>query len=347
MKDIVFIDTNIFEKNNFLDGNRINSLLELSKAEIIKIIMPMLIKDEIKSRFKKNIKKTTESHQTFVNKSHVLKNIKSHDKYFDTIDIDDIITEFNAIFDNRLLDAKVTFINYPSNLDLSEIFSLYFKQEKPFGSASKKNEFPDVFAIKIIEQWCDRKKINKIIVLTDDKDWIEYPSTLFQINNEIEYVDFKLKEYDKTKEKLKFLEAIFMEKHAFLQEEIRCFIHGKLEKFDFYSKKLNYVEIEEVSIKELYVDLDIEYYINTVNDTIINFECNVDIAFDIDITHIDEDSGFYDTDDRLCYDQVYIKSNFNDSEIISFDFEFRIPVEGLKYADIKVIDIESILLWFP
>ena len=342
MRDIVFIDTNIFEENNFLKGNRINSLLELSKTEIIKIIMPVLIKDEIKNRFKIRIEETANAHKSFLKKGSTLKNIKQYDKYLDKINIDDVINKFNPMFDNRLLDAKVTLINYPSNLDLSEIFSLYFKQKKPFGTASKKNEFPDVFAMKIIEHWCATEKINKVIVLTNDKDWIEYPSSLFQIKNEAEYVDSKLKEYDKIKGILELCKTIFTNEHDCLQEEIKDFIRTKLEKFDFYSK--NYGEIEEISIKELYIDLDTEYYINTVKDTIINFECNVDIAFDIDITHISDDSGFYDSDDRLCSNQVYTTSNFNDSGIISLDFEFRIPTDGLKYADIKIVNFESILL---
>ena len=98
--DYVFIDTSVFESENFLMGNKINSLFSLAQSDEIIILLPQLTYEEIKNRIRKRCKESFEYLKE--NKYLVLKNAKLHNALFNLKSLNDTL-----YWTNRLLDQKL------------------------------------------------------------------------------------------------------------------------------------------------------------------------------------------------------------------------------------------------
>lgn len=148
--DNIILDTNIFIKENFLHGKKINSLLNLSKTGKIKIYITEITYNECKSNFEKNVLKSVGNHNKFTKEQEnwVLRNDKSLNIFFDKIDSLKIISDFNSSFDKLISEGLIEIIPYKS-LNIKSVFDKYFKSELPFGKADKKSEFPDAFSHKL------------------------------------------------------------------------------------------------------------------------------------------------------------------------------------------------------
>jgi len=144
--EYIVLDTNIFIKENFLEGKRIRQLLKFSEEEKIKIVMTKITIGEVKSRFKKFSGKAVQDLNEFKNQfeSRVLRNNSAGKKIFERIVNKNIEKEFNDEFDAILLKSKVLVIDY-RELNIETVFEKYFKNEFPFNGGDKKNEFPDAF----------------------------------------------------------------------------------------------------------------------------------------------------------------------------------------------------------
>jgi predicted nucleic acid-binding protein len=190
--EYVFLDTSVFEKNNFLEGNRITELLKLSEDKEIRIVLTQITYNEIISRFRKNIIGTREAFKTFRNRSRVFKNLPSKIRLFDTVEEENLVTEFTISLDERLTRAKCIIMRY-SKVDISSIFDNYFSMKSPFGEGQKKDEFPDAFALLMLEKWCDKYK-RKCHVLSTDDDMLSYehPNLIISPNYE-DFLDAKLR----------------------------------------------------------------------------------------------------------------------------------------------------------
>ena len=55
--EYIILDTNIFVKENFLEGKRLNELFRLSEEEKIKIVLTKITIEEIKSNIKNSLNK--------------------------------------------------------------------------------------------------------------------------------------------------------------------------------------------------------------------------------------------------------------------------------------------------
>ena len=61
------------------------------------------------------------------------------------------------------------------DVDLRVVFEKYFMDQPPFHSENKKHEFPDAFALSMIEEYCRQKDIS-CYALSHDKDILAYTS---------------------------------------------------------------------------------------------------------------------------------------------------------------------------
>tara|TARA_R110000851_G_scaffold218422_2_gene371334 strand:- start:4361 stop:5512 length:1152 start_codon:yes stop_codon:yes gene_type:complete len=57
--------------------------------------------------------------------------------------------------------------------EMKSVLDKYFKNEPPFGSKGKKNEFPDAIALVSLEDWA-KENNKKILAVSDDKDWVTF-----------------------------------------------------------------------------------------------------------------------------------------------------------------------------
>jgi len=205
----IILDTNIFIKENFLEGKRINQLLKLSEEEKIKIVMTKITIAEVKNRFKQFSKKAVQDLNEFKNQfeSRVLRNSSVGEKIYSRIIDKEIHSEFNEKFDALLIKSKVEIIDY-RELNIQTVFEKYFSNEYPFSSGDKKNEFPDAFALKLIELWCVENKL-KGKIFSSDKDFLNSKSEHFKVEKDYEsYLDETLQHYLTIEHRISILQKL-------------------------------------------------------------------------------------------------------------------------------------------
>jgi hypothetical protein len=72
-----------------------------------------------------------------------------------------------------LLAAGCEILDDMARVDISTIFGAYFEGNPPFGSGSKKSEFPDALALNALEHTAADRQTG-IIVVSKDKDWHKF-----------------------------------------------------------------------------------------------------------------------------------------------------------------------------
>ena len=170
--DIIFIDTSIFEANNFLESKRIKEVFKLAERGHIKVVLPKITYDEILSRIANNIEESHKKFNKFRNDTRVLRNIPSLEGKFDPFDELEVRKELNLKLEEIFAHSNFEILDYPT-LNIGEIFKSYFNKKFPFSSGAKKNEFPDAFALKSIEAWAMENN-ELVLVFSNDSDILNY-----------------------------------------------------------------------------------------------------------------------------------------------------------------------------
>ena len=318
--DYIFIDTSVFESENFLMGNKINSLFSLAQSEEIIILLPQLTYDEIKNRIRKRCREAFDYLKE--NKYSILKNTKSHQSLFNKKNINDTILEIINKFDKQITKSKIKKLAY-NDIDVEKIINSYFAQEKPFGSGQKKDEFPDAITLQIIEKWCKKHRV-KCVLLSNDKDMQEYKNELFIHEDTEEYVNRKLKEAEA---RISSINQLFKENESYYISKVKEWSEEQFENETLYLKHINYAEIESIEISNIEVTFK-EYYVTRKFDDNIQIQAYYDITFEIKIEHTDLDSGYYDDEERTWYYVENTFTTFEDSDEIPVDFEYRTLPNG-------------------
>src|ERR1035441_10614455 len=169
---IVHLDTEVFDAAELnLTGTKFKALLEYCKQGRTRLVMTSVTKREVKRHIREQVStaamalKQASAEWWFIknlpgNKFHVVTE-KPNKK--------ELEASMAAAFEEFLTDAKAEIISL-SNADAEEIFDRYFGATPPFSEGKKKSEFPDAFAIQVLERWAeDHDEI--IYVVSGDKDW--------------------------------------------------------------------------------------------------------------------------------------------------------------------------------
>lgn len=176
----VFLDSSIFEEQNFTTGTKIHSLFYYAKEKAIKIHVTTISKKELFNRIEKRIikskselKKLTKG---FENKdTRIIKNLGFYKKiYAPTIDVRahtiELKEKIEKLFSSSFVDTIPT-----KDIQLDEIVSNYYSQKPPFHNKGKQNEFIDAIILQTLENWC-KKNNTKMYVLSKDEDFLGYKS---------------------------------------------------------------------------------------------------------------------------------------------------------------------------
>lgn len=181
----VFLDTNVYEENNFFYTTLIQNLFYYSKIEVIKLHITRISYWELIDRMKKGLVAVKDEHNRYVNSinsSRILKNLQKFESVKKSkFKIDQSIEELTKKLDTIIRSSNIKIIE-PQEVDINNIFHLYYTSSPPFNKKSdKKHEFPDAFIIKTIENWCVKNK-TKMIFITKDNDFKDYknPKIIFK-----------------------------------------------------------------------------------------------------------------------------------------------------------------------
>ena len=296
----IILDTNIFLKENFLEGKRIKELLKLSEEEKIQIVLTKITIEEVKNNFKKLSQQALTNLAIFRKpfESRVLRNNTIGKMLYAKIDKKEVEKEFNDEFDEILIKSKVLIIDY-SELDIKTVFDKYFKQEYPFNGTDKKSEFPDAFALALIEKWCIEKEI-RCTVFSSDKDFLNFKSKYLDVTKDYDvYLDEKLQYFLTQEHRIAILQKLFEQNGQLIDQEIEQWYRDKLDDFSLYYSVV-WVEVHEIEVTDIIVNSK-TYQIVAIEDESIEIEVEVNLTFKVELAIDDENYSHYDNEDKVTY----------------------------------------------
>ena len=157
-KHIIFLDTSIFESENFFKGRNLLHICELSQNGLIEVKITDITYNEIINRIKENIQKSQTSFKkanSLINgEGKLLKNIDEFSIYFNfpKIESEDLLIQFKLKLEKFIKDNVIEIIDSKIS-NLKEVFENYFNLLPPFKEGKKKSEFPDAFTYSTIKEW--------------------------------------------------------------------------------------------------------------------------------------------------------------------------------------------------
>jgi hypothetical protein len=339
----IYIDTSIFEANNFLESKRINEILKLSRNGYVNIILPELTYKEILNRARKNCREAVKSFNQTRNEFRILRNIPEYKLRFDTVNKNFSLEKLEERIIDVFKDSKITIIDYPT-VNIKTVFDSYFEQKPPFKEGLKKDEFPDAFALLSIETWC-KENGKKCLVLSKDNDLINYQGenvdhVIFET-----FLDNKLRQIEKENKKklrIKKLEESFADRLGILQSEIADWVKEQLDDESIYNEMTNYHGILNVDVIETSAELNKDdFQITSINDNGITIQTEVTVDYQVEIEYNDGDSAYFDDEDRV-WNYIETKNEtIVDIQWFPVELKFDFPLAGDEYAELEIEQINS------
>lgn len=336
--DYIFIDTCIFESENYLKGQRIKQLLKLSQENHIKILISDITLEEIYSHFDKKVKEARVKLNKLRDEVRILKILDS------TSFLKEIPSEnylFNLLkekFDDSLEKAKVVKIKFPI-IETETLFLDYFSSKPPFNIKDKKSEFPDAIVIKSIEGWC-KENNQKCHFFSADKNFVDCKSEYILFGEDYKiYLENKLKKIanDRKSQIIEKISALYISSKERLEENLRMLINEKLnDESEYYD--VTVLEIHDINVVKLDVHLD-DYQITAIHDNIVLLEAKAEVNIEIQLEIDDANQSWYDDEDREWhYMATEIKEEIV-NETYAISLEIQIPEAGLDFMDIEIDEI--------
>lgn len=296
--DTIFLDTSIFEANNFLESKRIQEIYKLAERGDIVVVLPKLTHDEIINRISKNIEEASQKFKKYRDDTRILRNVPSLTKKFEPFDNQKTKDEFIDALNDRFSKSKFIIVDYPT-LNIKEIFISYFEKKFPFGSAGKKSEFPDAFALKSIELWAQEIK-RKVFAFSKDNDMLGYKSEHLEIVEDFEsYLSNKIKEIEgvRHRKRLNQIDDIIKNNSNSVKQEIINWVESQLDDDSKYYDYSNYYDVHDITIKEVKADIG-DYSITNVSTDYISVELKVAVNYKVEIIIDDEEYMYKDEDTK-------------------------------------------------
>lgn len=342
--DTIFLDTSIFEANNFLEGKRIKEIYKLSEKQQIKVVIPQLTFDEIISRISKNIDESIQKFNKYRDDTRVFRNIPTLEKKFESINSDNAKKELTTRIKDKFEKSKFEILPYPT-LNVGEIFDKYFNKQFPFSSGAKKDEFPDAFALKTIENWAKDNQV-KVLVFAKDKDILNYENKHLTIIGDFEdYLSNKIKEIEGYRHQ-KLINEIdnIVQNHSFvIEKEVNDWTSYQLDDDTKYYDYSNWYDVHNIKIIDVNSKIN-SYNITSIAEEYIAVELKMKINYKVEIIIDDEEYMYKDDDtkewifletkpviiDENRYVNVEVVFLIDDSDDSIYDTEIESINEGRK-----------------
>jgi PIN domain len=314
--DYIFVDTGVFEENNFLDSKAIKQLLKLADDGEITIVLPKITYNEIIARAKVHIRAGIDLFNGAKKTMRVMRNIPARMPLFDKTRPDDVIAEFIKIFEEQLKRVNYLELDYPT-VDVTEIFSNYFEGKFPFGKGDKKHEFPDAFALITVEQWCKQQK-HQCYVFSTDNDLLKYASPYLKIVPDYKaFLNEMEQDFAETKGSISAAVKYITDHKLQIELPVVNWLEENLDDESRYTDVVNYLPIQSIIVKETQATIGNPESINIHGDT-VEVEMLADIHFVVDVEIPDESTGWFDDEER--------EWHYFDITMVRIDRVMSIPV---------------------
>jgi hypothetical protein len=341
----VFIDTCIFIKKHFNFGiNSLGRFQQYLEEDKIQLLLPDITKLEIEN----NIKETAQDAHTKINKLFKRENSVKMMAVADglpysghpSIPTSDEIYEIIINKFKEFIDSENVQIISTQSVNIKKVFDSYFKCEPPFGSGSKKHEFPDAFVLEALKDFSAKKK-QDLYIISSDSDMSSYSAShkrlihLKDINDLFDLINKNDKELE---EPIRFAENVF----NFLENEVlaRAKKHFKYAEYMASDISDNIFEdvISSVAVHKVEISAN---NILSVSDTNAEFEVIFRVSLTVDFSVPDHENAIYDRESGRVYNIHYEK--FSEDYVkdfsanITFEYENKIKSHAVIY-DFKFED---------
>ena len=165
----IFLDTQVFEAASFnFKTTTLVSLQEQVEKGTIRLILADITVLEVKARIEKTVLAQLEGLRKFKRNARVLRS-STLSEVKAALDLDEksAIADLQQQFEEFIQRTKAEIID-TSALPAGPVFEKYFATKPPFGTAEKKSEFPDAFAVNGLVEWT-KNNAEPLYVISGDK----------------------------------------------------------------------------------------------------------------------------------------------------------------------------------
>jgi len=165
--DAIFVDTNIFDRQHYnFQGSALTSFAQACQAHGVTLLLP----DPVLRELKRHVRdRAVEAHES-VNKARrtapFLQALRQEGKS-SREELTHYGSMATAALHAYLRQFKALELGY-DGLDLKQLMDWYDAQTAPFGGAGKRKEFPDAFAIAMVETFA-KNNVMYVAVVSDDR----------------------------------------------------------------------------------------------------------------------------------------------------------------------------------
>lgn len=331
----VLIDTNIYDGANYsFDNAKFSTIKEFANKGYFTLLINSVIYEEVVKHIKENTNKAiNEIKKTIKNYSRALTPFRNAEPYQ---------SQLFAIDKKQMIDYCLngfsTFLNScntetitSNGIDVEEMIKDYANKNSPFEEA-KPEEFKDAIIIRSFLQYYNEHlseitdgKVH-LCAISQDKGFINGLSRLLPsdykvtILKDINDLIANINSFDR---RIKALSNYLTQPD--FQEEILDKIKESLEQKPFYvadpTDELDLIDITNITYQLLWVDIE--------NENSGKAAFSVDAEIKIWYTYTDEDSSYYDKEDR-CY---YWKTEIEKEESHRIDFEIILGLDTTSFGD--------------
>ncbi|MFV8392585.1 PIN domain-containing protein [Flavobacterium sp. LB2P6] len=350
---IIFLDTSVFESENYFEGRNMNILFNLAKQKLIHLKITDIVYREVLARIENHAIKAVNLFKSqklnFEKEARILRNTNVLSDYFKKINFTElkekskkeILEKFHQVIDEfniEIIDSSIA--------DIKEVLGDYFETNPPFKNGIKKNEFPDAISLNTIKKWCEETS-NTVIHLSNDKDFDKYEKKaidcsrdlssllelLFTENSDIQY-EFITAIYNKS---ITEIEGCIENE---LSEDLSSSAYSKIENDAWYED----VEIDFLEINEIEIIIGL---INEIGEETFSYEIEMNIHFSVETYYTDLSGAIYDKEDGVWWGEERISEikRYSANTLIYADFELeKNKVNGnfIEITDFDIRDIEEI-----
>lgn len=348
-KHIIFIDTSVFESENFFKGRNLIHLCDLSKDSVIELKITDIVYKELIQRIKENTSKADrafkKAYPLIDNESKILKNMEEFDAFFPLpiIDVETVSAELISKLDKFLKESLIEIIDSKIS-DTKEVFNDYFDIKPPFKEGKKKSEFPDAFTYSTIKQWV---KLNHkdVYFISNDSDFDELTTTSINCTYNLStIIDLISREIDE--KHTVFIEEIYENStsdilHALEKDysnELMDAVYNKIQHDPYYEEP----EIDPPDEIEVVIDIGV------INEIVLNssfsYEVESDITFSVNVEYIDLSTAFYDKEDGIWYGEERRSEtkNYSANVISIAEFSYDLEDDNGFYYQMSNFNIRSL-----
>lgn len=332
----IFLDTSVFEENNFLNSTKLKNLIRHAEEQTIKLYSSDIAITEIKERIRKRIIRAKTEIKKFRNQKpksvEIFRNSETYDCFDKIWNIDYKNEEKEICSKIDLLVRETPIILIPTDgVDISVIFKKYFNNKAPFKEGEKKNEFPDAFILASIDHWC---KINdsKMIIVSLDNDWLNYESDFIIKLKELDnlltlIVDHK--EISDKERRLTFIDKIYSENISELENKLEIHLD------DSTNINTGEADLEKFEITEF---IWLDYNIIEHKEEYAELKATVQLKVKIWLSYQDFESGYYDREEDIWYFVETVTDTIEKEIEIPVTIEISYDIDSEEFS----IDLGSI-----